>query len=317
MTRQSKPKSRLFSRRALKATAAEEHRRLLADRADFVAGSIFLFENRDTDGDLLDGIRASMFSETELAGRFARKFNRRLRRLFQDLKADELVTEDELPLFYWPQSSDARMRLGLRLRELARDINHGTTVPAAPRPTFRPAFAQASYPVISASVEPVAVPIVESVTPDHVLIETVTVEPVAVEPVAVEPVAVEPVAVEHVAVEHVAVEPVAAPVVEPVATPIVEPESASTGESEPAPTDLVSFLERMRQSRRLRGLVREDLQASKTRSRSNRHVRRTFSQDLPAVAASTDEPESLLIDQPDEVVTEELSHLEQILSSYG
>jgi hypothetical protein len=114
----SEQTKRPFFSRSSSFETAGEHRRVLADRADFVAGSIFLFENRDPDGDLLDATSLKL-SPTEQAGRFASKFSRRLRGLFQELKADELVTEDELPLFYWPQTAQARIRLAMRLRQIA------------------------------------------------------------------------------------------------------------------------------------------------------------------------------------------------------
>jgi hypothetical protein len=110
-----------FSRAAVKENAVGERRRLLGDRADFVAGSIFLFENRDTEGDLVDASIPEL-SAAELAGRFASKFSRRLRGLFHDLKADGLVADDELPLFYWPQTSEARIRLAMRLRFIALTV---------------------------------------------------------------------------------------------------------------------------------------------------------------------------------------------------
>ena len=40
-----------------------------------------------------------------MAGRFDKKFKRRLRSLFADLKNEGLVTEDDLTLFYWPQTA--------------------------------------------------------------------------------------------------------------------------------------------------------------------------------------------------------------------
>ncbi len=113
----------LFSRAAVKENLVSQRRRLLGDRADFAAGSIFLFENRDPDGDCVDA-DFSHLSETELAGRFAAKFSRRLRGLFHDLLAEDLVTQDELPLFYWPQTSEARIRLALRLRYVALTVRH-------------------------------------------------------------------------------------------------------------------------------------------------------------------------------------------------
>jgi hypothetical protein len=110
-----------FFSRTPKANAAGDRIRLLADRADFVAGSIFLFENRGPDGDLLDG-KPGLLSETEQAGRFATKFSRRLRGLFHDLKNENLVSDDDLTLFYWPQTAEARIRLALRLRYLAISV---------------------------------------------------------------------------------------------------------------------------------------------------------------------------------------------------
>lgn len=88
-----------------------------------MAGSIFLFDNRDPDGDLID-VSAPELSHAEQSARFKNKFNRRLRGLFHDLKAEELVDEEDLPLFYWPQSADARTRLALRLRDIARGIRN-------------------------------------------------------------------------------------------------------------------------------------------------------------------------------------------------
>jgi hypothetical protein len=114
-------KHSFFSRTASRANAAGERIRLLGDRADFVAGSIFLFENRGPEGDHLDG-KPTTLSETEQAGRFATKFGRRLRGLFHDLKSENLVTDDDLTLFYWPQTTEARIRLALRLRYLAISI---------------------------------------------------------------------------------------------------------------------------------------------------------------------------------------------------
>lgn len=114
-----------FSRAATKENhLIGERRRLLGDRADYVAGSIFLFENRDPDGDQVD-VHVPELTATELAGRFAHKFSRRLRGLFHDLRAEDLVTEDELPLFYWPQTSEARIRLALRLRFVALTVRRG------------------------------------------------------------------------------------------------------------------------------------------------------------------------------------------------
>jgi hypothetical protein len=130
MTKREQPRHTLFTRSTVKENDVGTRHRLLADRADFVAGSIFLFENRDTDGDLLD---ASLSGESpaEESGHFQNKFNRRLRGLFHDLKAEELVTDEDLPLFYWPQASDSRIRLALRLREIARHVRNGSGV----RPT--------------------------------------------------------------------------------------------------------------------------------------------------------------------------------------
>jgi hypothetical protein len=47
------------------------------------------------------------------------KFSRRLRGLFHELKEADLVSEDDLALFYWPQSADSRIRLARRLRQVA------------------------------------------------------------------------------------------------------------------------------------------------------------------------------------------------------
>lgn len=102
-----------------KESALDQRRRLLAGRAEFVAGTIYLFENRDPEGALLD-YKPSQFSEAESAGRFAKKFKRRLRGLFGDLKKEGLVTEDDLTLFYWPQTAEARMRLAQRLGDIGR-----------------------------------------------------------------------------------------------------------------------------------------------------------------------------------------------------
>jgi hypothetical protein len=136
MTKREPAKTRFFSRAAARENAIEERRRLLADRADFVAGSIFLFENRDTEGHRLD-VKPSGETETELAGRFAKKFSHRLRDLFHDLLVEDLAVDDELPLYYWPQTSEARLRLALHLRRLARDVNRVpirqvTSAPKAP-----------------------------------------------------------------------------------------------------------------------------------------------------------------------------------------
>jgi hypothetical protein len=116
-------KHSFFSRAASRENAAGDRLRLLGDRADFVAGSIFLFENRGPEGDLLDG-KPALLSATEQAGRFASKFSRRLRGLFHDLKSENLVSDEDLPLFYWPQSAEARIRLALRLRYIAMGIRH-------------------------------------------------------------------------------------------------------------------------------------------------------------------------------------------------
>jgi hypothetical protein len=113
----------IFSRAAVKEDIVGHRRHLLADRSDFVAGSIFLFENRDPEGDLLE-VDAPEMSATEQSARFTDKFGPRLRRLFHDLRDEELASEEDLPLFYWPQTSDARIRLALRLRELARIVRY-------------------------------------------------------------------------------------------------------------------------------------------------------------------------------------------------
>lgn len=120
-TTREQAKRPLLHRAGAKEDSITERRRLLADRVDFVAGSIFLFENRDPEGDLLDG-ESPELSETEQSARFVDKFSRRLRGLFHDLRDEELVAEDELPLFYWPQSAQARIRLAMRLREVARTV---------------------------------------------------------------------------------------------------------------------------------------------------------------------------------------------------
>jgi hypothetical protein len=119
ITKREQTKRPLFSRAAVKENTVG--RRLLADRAEFVAGSIFLFENRDQKGDPVDAASKAL-STTELAGRFAAQFSRRLRGLFNELKEQDLVTEEELTLFYWPQTSDARIRLAWRLRQVALTV---------------------------------------------------------------------------------------------------------------------------------------------------------------------------------------------------
>ncbi|MGH9018039.1 MAG: hypothetical protein ACRDY1_09875 [Acidimicrobiales bacterium] len=118
ITQRELTKRSLFSRAGVRESALVQRRRLLGDRADYVASSIFVFENRDTEGDSLEVVLPDL-SETEVNGRFAAKFSRRLRGLFHDLRAEDLVDDDELPLFYWPQSSEARIRLALRLRYVA------------------------------------------------------------------------------------------------------------------------------------------------------------------------------------------------------
>jgi len=122
VTKREQAKRPLLSRGGKENTVAHRHR-LLADRADFVAGSIFLFENRDPDGDLLDS-ESPELSPAAQSARFVNKFSRRLRGLFHELKDSALVSDDDLPLFYWPQSADARIRLALRLRQIARDVRH-------------------------------------------------------------------------------------------------------------------------------------------------------------------------------------------------
>jgi hypothetical protein len=99
--------------------------RELADRADFVAGSIFLFENRDPEGGPLD-IGPGELSPAEEWPTFIARFGPRLRGLFHELKGEQLVAEEDLPLFYWPQTVDARMRLARRLREVARSARKAT-----------------------------------------------------------------------------------------------------------------------------------------------------------------------------------------------
>ena len=123
ITKREHSRLTLFARATAKENDVGTRHRLLADRADFVAGSIFLFDNRDPDGDLLD-LSAPELSPAEESARFKSKFNRRLRGLFHDLKAEGLVDEEDLPLFYWPQSADARTRLALRLRDIARSIRN-------------------------------------------------------------------------------------------------------------------------------------------------------------------------------------------------
>jgi len=44
--------------------------------------------------------------------------------LFHDLKNEYLVAEEDLPLFYWPQTAEARIRLALRLRYIAMTVRH-------------------------------------------------------------------------------------------------------------------------------------------------------------------------------------------------
>jgi hypothetical protein len=44
--------------------------------------------------------------------------------LFHDLKGEQLVADEDLPLFYWPQTGDARIRLAQRLREVARSARN-------------------------------------------------------------------------------------------------------------------------------------------------------------------------------------------------
>ena len=102
-----------------KESDLDQRRRLLAERAEFLAGSIYLFENRDPEGALLD-FKPSQSSAAELAGRFDKKFKRRLRSLFSDLKKEALVVEDDLTLFYWPQTAEARMRLAQRLGDIGQ-----------------------------------------------------------------------------------------------------------------------------------------------------------------------------------------------------
>jgi hypothetical protein len=99
--------------------AAGNRRRLLADRADHVAGSIFLFEDRDPEGDLI-GAESMEISAADESARFEKKFSRRLRGLYHDLLGEGMVDDDDLTLFYWPQTQEARVRLALRLREIAR-----------------------------------------------------------------------------------------------------------------------------------------------------------------------------------------------------
>jgi hypothetical protein len=129
LTKREQTKRSFFSRGLQRRTPPAIAAASSADRADFVAGSIFLFENRDPDGDLLDG-KPTMLSETEQAGRFATKFSRRLRGLFHDLKTENLVTDDDLPLFYWPQTAESRIRLALRLRQLAMTARTRERAPA-------------------------------------------------------------------------------------------------------------------------------------------------------------------------------------------
>jgi len=119
--RQAKPS--VFARAAVKEEFAAGHRRrLLADRADHVAGNIFLFEDRDPEGDLLGGPFGGDVSDAEQSARFENKFSRRLRALYHDLLSEGLVSDDDLTVFYWPQTQEARIRLALRLREVARSV---------------------------------------------------------------------------------------------------------------------------------------------------------------------------------------------------
>jgi hypothetical protein len=118
ITKNPQVKRPLFSRTGIKESPEAHRRRVLAERAGFLASSIYLFENRDPAGDLLD-FNPSVFSETEMSGRFAKKFKRRLRGLFTDLKREGLVDDDDLTLFYWAQTAEARMRLASRLGQVA------------------------------------------------------------------------------------------------------------------------------------------------------------------------------------------------------
>jgi hypothetical protein len=111
-------------RQKAKNKAAGRPDRELADRADFVAGSIFLFENRDPSGSRLGGPPRELSPNNEWP-KFMERFSGRLRGLFHDLKGEELVDEEELPLFYWPQTEDARIRLAMRLREVAEAARNG------------------------------------------------------------------------------------------------------------------------------------------------------------------------------------------------
>jgi hypothetical protein len=121
ITKREQTKRPLFSRDVAKDNTPRTRRRLLADRADFVAGSIFLFESRDPEGNPL-ATESTGLSAAELDGRFAAQFSRRLRGLFSELKEQGMVTAEELTLFYWPQSSDARIRLAWRLRQVALTV---------------------------------------------------------------------------------------------------------------------------------------------------------------------------------------------------
>jgi hypothetical protein len=119
LTKNDQAKRPLRSRSRGKESVADRQRRLLAERAEFLAGTIYLFENRDPEGALLD-YKPSPFSEAEMAGRFDKKFKRRLRSLFGDLKQQGLATEDDLTLFYWPQTVEARLRLAQRLADIGQ-----------------------------------------------------------------------------------------------------------------------------------------------------------------------------------------------------
>ena len=125
LTQRDQNRHSFFSRTAVKEkNLVGQRHRLLADRADHVAGSIFLFENRDPEGDILDFTFCDD-SDAELSSRFMSSFSRRLRGLYHDLKDEHLVDDGELPLFYWPQTGEARIRLAERLRELARSSRLG------------------------------------------------------------------------------------------------------------------------------------------------------------------------------------------------
>jgi hypothetical protein len=128
-TRTTKARFPSRARSEGKDTALDQRRRLLADRADFVAGSIFLFENRDPEGDPSRLPKPSQFSASRISRSVRQQVQPSSARLFGDLKKEDLVTEDDLTLFYWPQTAEARIRLAQRLGDIGR---------AAPAPKAEP-----------------------------------------------------------------------------------------------------------------------------------------------------------------------------------